>query len=128
MRIKQLLCACALTFSFEASGAESDWIEVTTSDSGSSWQVRADDVLNTTNKNPHVWIKVDASKDKTVQFREQKIFAWIDCNYQTVKIVSSVTYASDGAVLRSTSTPYASTDPIVPDTVMDGVREAVCPR
>ena len=126
MKTRLAFAAVMMVLSSRALAAD-DWLPVTTSTTGSVWKVRFSDILNTTNQSPHVWIHVDASKDATVQYREQKQFAWIDCAYETVKTVSFVTYRADGTVIDSSSTPYAAAKPIVPDTVMSAVKEAVCP-
>jgi hypothetical protein len=77
-----------------------------------------------------VWVKVDASSDKSVAYREKKLLYRFNCDGETGFLASAVTYAPSGAVMNSFSDQEYSHkyEAQIPDTVGYAIMEYACGR
>jgi hypothetical protein len=105
--------------------ADDSWTVVTESSTGIQHSVRTKDIINATD-NPIVWVKGDASKNKTAPYRLSVSQYQIDCASQTSTTKARLVYGPDGAVLYSKTYPYARSSPIAPETVMAEIARNVC--
>lgn len=104
-----------------------EWVVVATDTSGSVWKLRRSDIANETNLNPQVWVTIDHSRDKTVQYRQSKRLIVFDCAGWRSKSISVIRYRADGAVVSSFDPSYPQYSYIVPDTVIEGAAQNACP-
>jgi hypothetical protein len=74
------------------------------------------------------WVKIIFLSDKS-EYSDSKMLFQIRCDKKTLRIISSVDYDRNGNPVSSgTEDSYASNnlEPIVPDTIGDGLYQAVC--
>lgn len=125
--IKALGGAIAVASAFIAGVAWADdsWTPVSESSAGTVHSVRTKDIINATN-NPTVWVKGDASRNKTVPYRISMSQYQIDCVNKTSATKARIVYGPDMALLYSETYPHARSGPIAPDTVMEEIARNVC--
>lgn len=103
-----------------------DWVYVTTGENGSDFYYDADTIQRSGNR-VTVWEKEDASRNKTVKYREQKTQSQFSCSDRTYRLLSFVTYYPDGKRNSYSLDTYEQTvEAIPPDTIGETRLEAVC--
>ena len=75
---------------------------------------------------PRVWIRGYHARNPKVAYRETKILVSFDCERDTYWTVREIRYSASGESLGSLG-PY-STEPIIPGSVAESWRDAVCPE
>lgn len=102
-------------------------IELTTSTSGSRWVLDADSVSGT-RKARQGWVNIDASKDKTANYRTEKTLYLVDCETTAARILSDMNYGTDGKPIYSESHDPKDAKVIYypPDTLAGGVVRRIC--
>ena len=123
--IKFIVAAAALIMAATPAFAV-DWVYVTTGENGSDFYYDADTIQRSGNQ-VTVWEKEDASRNKTVKYREQKIQGNFSCSSRTYRLLSFVAYYPDGKQNSSSLDTYEQkVEPIPPDTIGETRLEAVC--
>lgn len=74
---------------------------------------------------PEVWLRGYHAKNPKVAYRESKLLVAIDCRRDTYFLRKVVRYDSKGEVTES-SGPFAS-EPIIPGSIAESWRAAICP-
>lgn len=114
-----------------------DWRHLTTSASGTVVLVDVESVrelpaLGIRRPFPvmQVWIKMDFSRDKSETYREWRALYRFNCTAETSMVVSSVTYAPDGRVVKSSASEDYDFryEQQVPDTIGYAIMEFACGR
>jgi hypothetical protein len=106
------------------------WELATIANNGAIWFVdkgsikEVADGYNSTAKK--AWIKIDFSSVKSEKAREMKMLYFFKCDDEKIKLISTISYAPDGSVMRSYTPNFSSYDPVVPDSVMASAMEMVC--
>jgi TPR repeat protein len=75
-----------------------------------------------------VWIKRDASKDKTVSFRTSRSKVRLGCSSETTGLLSIVVYRANGTVIDSVSQPDPDMEPVIPGSVGQTLFDIMCPE
>ncbi len=123
--INSLGAAIALVMAVTPAFA-ANWVYVTTDVNGSDYYYDADTILRYGNR-VTVWEKEDASRNKTVKYREQKIQSQFSCSDRTYRLLSFVAYYPDGKRNSySLDTYEQKVEAIPPDTIGETRLEAVC--
>lgn len=107
------------------------WKYSTTSNDSSRWFIKTE-YVNKTGSKIKLWVK-SYDKSTTINKKvyantETKMLISIDCETNKVSIHAVVIYSKGGkgVVLDQSSTDSPDTQDIVPDSVMDGIKETVC--
>jgi hypothetical protein len=120
------LIAAAVLTPLEASA---EWMDIGTSINESVWSIDPARVKVVGGK-VHAWVKVDASKDRTVTWRESKRLFSLDCSEDKFRMLSYVNYDSYGKIVSSNSySDYGygvGYDPIIPDSMVESVAKLAC--
>ena len=123
--INMLVAATALVMAAAPAFAV-DWVYVTTGENDSDFYYDAGTIQRSGNR-VTVWEKEDASRNKTVKYREQKIQSQFSCSDRTYRLLSFVTYYPDGKRNSySLDTYEQKVEAIPPDTIGETRLEAVC--
>jgi hypothetical protein len=105
-----------------------EWVPVATTGSGTVWKLRANDMVNTTNQHPTVWVVADHSSDKKIVHRETKQLFRFDCANRGYRSLKTVQYWADGTV-RDQWTGSAYRDEFAPpDSMVEAALIAACPK
>lgn len=126
---KNLMFFCLLVLPTVAVQSESRWVDVVVSKSGSVWSVDATSIKDVWENGKAIrkaWIKIDNSRDKTIEAREEKAFVFFDCALEKIASTTWILYRSNGSVLRDISKPYPVYQNVVPETVSDQALETIC--
>lgn len=75
-----------------------------------------------------VWTLQEASRDRTVRWRTNRVLFQIDCGGMQSGGVSFAQYDASGRLLDSGSTPYPTMEPAIPGTTGYLLVEAICSR
>lgn len=106
-----------------------DWRTLFVADQGSVFQVRLGDWLKIEpeTSDGQVWVKVDHSRDATVDARSSTFRFRVNCVRFQYQITSSISHDPNGSTMRYPSfhNKYAWTDAI-PDTVAAALMESIC--
>lgn len=76
----------------------------------------------------NVWTLQDASRDRTVRWRTNRVLFQIDCDGMRSAGVSFAQYDANNRLLDSGSTPYPTMQPAIPGTTGYSLVEAICAR
>ncbi|MDO7833887.1 hypothetical protein Q4610_02405 [Sphingobium sp. HBC34] len=102
------------------------WIEYASTSAGTVFYYDLSSVKRTSGR-ISVWILADYSKNAKVAHRSSKDLYEYDCPNQTSRSKISIDYDSSGSVIRSSSlSPYASFEPLVPETVGMALWQEIC--
>lgn len=109
-----------------AADADREWMEIGTANTKSVIYARAEDLArgNSQSRAARLWIKIDARRDKTVDFSEMKTMYVVDCTTQSYRTVAMQVYYSDGST-KSVETSN-KVEFIVPDTFMSTATDVLC--
>lgn len=125
MKHIKLIVATALVLAATPAFAV-DWVYVSSDSTGTIYYYDADTILRSGSQ-VTVWEKEDASRNKTVKYREQKIQSQFSCSDRTYRLLSFVTYYPDGKKISySLDTYEQKVEAIPPDTIGETRLEAVC--
>lgn len=122
---KTALAALALAYATPAAASETDWTYIGTTDSGTVIHARTADLLKGRSDQTvaPVWLRYDASSDRTIAFKEARAMVVINCVARTAMHVQGTAYFRDGTVERTGSREVRF---IVPDSNMDTVATMLC--
>jgi hypothetical protein len=113
-----------------SSSAAAEWISVGKDATGSVWMMDGAR-LSVEGGRVHAWVKIDASRDRTVTFKEGlRLFSSI-CSSRKIMALSAIDYDSYGKVVRSRSYPDstysdAGYDYVTPDSMGETVLDISC--
>ena len=125
MKHIKLIVAAALIMAATPAFAV-DWVYVSADSNGTIYYYDAD-TIRRSGSQVTVWEKEDASRNKTVKYREQKIQSQFSCSDRTYRLLSFVTYYPDGKRNSySLDTYEQKVEAIPPDTIGEARLEAVC--
>jgi len=106
-----------------------EWIIIAYSDDGDKWYMKSE-YVNKERGNIKIWIKFKSIsstiKKKIYKNTEDKWLLIVDCDNKKIKILSTVTYSSSGKVIDNETILYPDYDDVIPDTVMERIREKIC--
>lgn len=123
--LKYVIAAVVLVSATPAAASETDWTYIATTDSGTVVRARTVDLERGRSNQTAapVWLYYDASRDKTVSFRDARGLSVVNCVTRTTTEVQGIAYYRDGRVEHSDRGP---TTFIVPDSIMDQVANVLC--
>jgi hypothetical protein len=125
MKHIKLIVATALVLAATPAFAV-DWVYVSSDSTGTIYYYDAD-TIRRSGSQVTVWEKEDASRNKTVKYREQKIQSQFSCSDRTYRLLSFVTYYPDGKKISySLDTYEQKVEVIPPDTIGETRLEAAC--
>lgn len=81
--------------SIEAPARPKGMMPLMTDDDGAEWQLNADSVRGPRTARQG-WIKIDHTKDKTVNYRSNETLYQVDCETTAARRISEARYAADG--------------------------------
>jgi hypothetical protein len=121
-----LIAATALS----ASPAHADWVRVGETGSGAVWYMDGARITTDGSK-VHAWVKIDASRDATLKYRESLEFFGIICGSQKIRLLSFINYDSYGKVTESVNGSDSSYgeygyNPVAPETMGEMVLKVAC--
>lgn len=105
-----------------------DLVVYSTDDSGTYYYYYADTIRRNPDNTVEVWVKSDHSKDKTVSWRTSKDKLRINCSNETYGLEASYEYGADGTIMDSQVFDYPNMRPIVPESVMNILRDKLCSK
>ena len=119
--------AAAAAMAMPSPALAAEWVFYSESDSGALLYYDADS-LRTDGRTATVWVREDASRDRTVDYREARRHLMIDCTNNTRRLLAFTVYGADGGILSAETIPPAEQEDmeIPPDTIGDDLRQAVC--
>jgi hypothetical protein len=95
---------------------------------GSDYYYDAETIRRYSNDTVLVWIKREATKDKTVSYRNKMMKLKIDCSAETYGSLYVSMYRANGTVMDSASTDNPNMSPVTPGTIGDSVFKIMCPK
>lgn len=109
--------------------SHAEWYRVTTSSDGSVYSVDPERVKAVGGRR-HVWLKGDHGRNRTEKARSSMTLLSIDCSASAIKTLSDSRYDSFGKTILSRTFPDYGVgyEPITPETIAEGVAQAVCPE
>jgi hypothetical protein len=105
-----------------------DLVAYSSTDSGTYHYYYADTIIRYPDNTVEVWTKADHSKDKTVSWRTSKDKLRINCYNETYGLKASYEYGADGSIMNSQVFDYPNMRPIVPESVMNILRQKLCSK
>ncbi|WP_334184970.1 surface-adhesin E family protein [Novosphingobium sp.] len=107
--------------------AQAEWVEWSTSTSGSVWYIDRDRMVMSPGK-VKLWVKEDHSRDASVKARSSMMQISINCRSEKYFITARIEYDAYGKVIYSNSRDESEYgyEPIIPDTMVEGVSSAAC--
>lgn len=94
---------------------------------GSDYYYDAETIQKYSNNTVEVWIKVDASNDKTVPYRISRQKMRVNCSDGTFGFLAIYSYRADGTVMTSGETKYPEMNSIVPASTGNTLFKILCP-
>lgn len=73
-----------------------------------------------------VWIRLDASKDKTVPYRTAMMRLKINCSNNTFGMLAEYEYRANGTVMKSDVFDYPNMNPVAPTSTIDTLFQTLC--
>lgn len=127
--IKFMFAAALLAIPFSAAAKSSDlpeWLNIDTSETNSVVYARTEDLMKgrSYQTDARVWVRIDASRDRTVDWREMIIFYSINCPKYTYEILHMSTFYRGGR--NVTNQVSGKTEYIVPRTIMARTADVLC--
>ena len=109
--------------------AHAEWYRLTTSSNGSVFSVDPERV-KTVGGRRQVWLTGDHGWKRMEKARSSMTLLSIDCSASTIKMLSDSKYDSFGKTISSRTFPDYGVgyEPITPETIAEGVAEAVYPH
>jgi hypothetical protein len=141
-----VLCAFLLSCSDRKNEGKTDrWVNYAASNDGSQKYYDKQTIENVSPKVVRVWDKLKVSKDGIAQIIEERkkmnltIDGWdklesvailreIDCAAKTNKKIRIEDYNDQGKKLYELDFPNPQTEPIPPGTMLESLRNVVCPK
>ncbi len=103
-----------------------NWVYVATNTNKADWYYDSDTIRRFGNQIT-VWVKIDHSRNKTVKYRETLVRYRYDCADRTSTALQLTDYYPDGKNETFIWETYEQEEQAVaPETVIEGVLEAVC--
>lgn len=112
-----------------SSAAQAEWTRVATDATGSVWLMDSGRITTESN-HVHAWVKIDASKDSSVTYRQSlRLYSSI-CSSKKMKLLSAANYDSYGKLIQSNDYPDYYSDVgykyVTPDSMGETVLEISC--
>lgn len=119
-----------LAICLSAPASAANWIYATTTVDDADWYIDSETIEDRSGFR-YFWIKIDASKDTTVEYYEDKRRYKAKCSSRKLGLISWAEYDREGRVVDSRNFPdYTYVDSnmkdVPPDTVGDTVLTLVC--
>jgi len=128
MRLITALSALALIASSVPAGSEDvpEWTYIGTTDSGTVIRAKTSDLLagRSNQTAAKVWVRMDASKDASVQFREAMTLYAVNCvaeTYHTIQVTTYWRFRSPQTEPGSSGTRF-----VIPGTHMETLKDMLC--
>jgi hypothetical protein len=122
--LKYVLLATALMWASPAA-ADTEWTYVATTNGGTVIHARTSDLLK--GRSHHttapVWVRMDASRDRTVSFREARVLYAVNCVARTSRSVQATVYFRNGTTQTDS---VRAEEFIIPDSNLDTVANMLC--
>lgn len=108
---------------------DNEWVTVATTPTGGAWMLRAKDWASS-DTGKSVWVKIDASRDRTVKWRSAMHEYSISCRERSMQDTAIIIYDASGNVLASSQTGYraGANRGVVPDSIGEQLVDAVCKK
>jgi hypothetical protein len=105
-----------------------DWLMVDTTTTGTKVFARTMDINagRPADRAARIWVKTDASRDKTVIFRESKVLYSVDCPAGEYTAVTYAFYLPDGSVRTNRAEANERSSFAVPGSIMSDIIQALC--
>jgi len=128
--VRSQILLAAVSVMLNSTAARAEWMPVGTDSDGSVWLMDPDRISDSGNR-VHAWVKIDASNDRTVKYRDGKRLYSSICSEKKLKLLSATDYDSYGKVLDSNSnsdSPYSDYgyQYVTPDSMGETVLELSC--
>ena len=104
-----------------------DLVYYATDATGTTYHIDADSIRRHDYLYVDVWIKLDASKDKTVSYRTARDKLRINCSDETFGLLSINHYRPDGTVTDSRDYKNPEMSSIIPGTAVKELFKILCP-
>lgn len=120
----------ATAIAIAAPAQAADWVAIGGPDSGAVWYMDGSRITLNGDR-VHAWVKIDASHDSTVKYREEMVLYSALCGTQQIKTLSITQYDSYGKVIYSnsdTDSTYGTYGyrPVTPETMGETVLKVAC--
>ena len=104
-----------------------EWLKVSESNSNSVWYMDPARVKVVGGK-VEAWVKIDSTRDRTVQFAEMKELISFDCSADTYGVLSVIKYDTYGKVVSSATAPVYGVQysPVVPESMAEAAEKLAC--
>ncbi len=127
--LKYLFAAALLAAPLTAAAQSEDlpdWYYINTTRSSTVIYARTQDLAKgrAHQSDARVWLLFDHAKDKSVNWRETKVYYTFDCNRQTFRALSLIVYFPDGR--SEQGNPPGEIEYVIPDSNMDTVAQLLC--
>lgn len=99
------------------------WLQIGTDADGARWMARGKDMRSI--RSGAVWVKIDASKAPAHKWRSAMHRFYLDCDAETTRVTSYVTYGPNGSVVDSW-TGYEAPKPAAPESMAAAILRELC--
>ncbi len=123
--VKALITTIGL--SLGSAAIAEDPVYFATDVTGTYFTYDADTIRRYSNNTVDVWIRLDASKDKTVRYRTAMMRLKINCSNNTFGMLAEYEYRANGTVMKSDVFDYPNMNPIAPTSTIDTLFQILCP-
>lgn len=103
-----------------------DPVYFTTDVTGTYYTYDAETIRRYSDNTVDVWIRLDASKDKTVPYRTAMLRLKINCSNNTFGMLAEYEYRANGTVMKSNFFDYPNMVPVPPTTTIDTLLQILC--
>ena len=105
-----------------------DLVYCGTDATGSDMYYDTETIRRYSNDTVVVWVKFDASKDKTVSYRTSRIRLRMNCSDETFGVLAGSQYRANGTVMKSDVDEYPNMIPVTPGSNIATIFKIMCPR
>jgi len=103
----------------------SNWVLLSRGNDGTALLVDRDSI-RATSTGYKVWSKFDYRAVKAEKAREMREQSAVNCEAETITVLSAIVYAPDGRVMRTYDPRYPDPQPVAPDTLGHAIMRYVC--
>lgn len=129
MRGTGTVLALALTTATAQPAQATSWRHVAEHNNGSVWYVDTETIRQSGGFR-YFWLKIDATRNKSVKFFEEKRYYKADCATRSVMLISFMEYDESGKVVNSNTVPEyggnSGMQLVPPETIGDDLLNMVC--
>jgi len=127
--LKYLFAAALLAAPLTAAAQSEDvpeWYLIDTTTSNTDFYARTEDLLKGRDyqTDARVWVRLDASRDRTVDWKEMVVLYSVNCPERTTKVLHMTTYYRNGR--NVTDRVPGTIEYIVPRSIMAATADMLC--